>query len=175
MSEAIITFTGNLTEAPELRFTKNGKPVASLSVAVNSYSGKDSQQEQTVSFYNVTVWDRQAENVAASVTKGNMITVSGRMNQETYQNNQGENRRVYRVTASTISVPLFNVTVQITKNPRNDMNDMNSDPWSAPPAMIPQPRAGGFGQQPNQPAGFNQQPNNQANTPQWQQEELPPF
>lgn len=58
---------GNLTRDPELRYTPNGSAVTTLGIALNrSYTTKDGERREEVTFVDVTVWNRQAENCAST-------------------------------------------------------------------------------------------------------------
>ena len=70
MADNTITLVGNLTRDPELRFTANGRAVASFGIAVGRrYQVNGEWQEQT-SYFNVTAWGDLGENAAASLSKG---------------------------------------------------------------------------------------------------------
>lgn len=66
-----ISITGNLGKDPELRYTKDGKPVCSMSVASND------RGETT--WFRVTTWDTLAENCAKYLEKGRKIQAWGRL------------------------------------------------------------------------------------------------
>ena len=71
-----VTVVGNVTRDPELRFTPGGAPVTNFSVAWNR---KDQNDEDVVSFFDITCWRSLAENVAESITKGQRVIVYGRL------------------------------------------------------------------------------------------------
>ena len=64
MTEASVSFTGNLTDQPEVRSTEAGIARAMFRVAVSG------RREQEASFFTVIVWRDQAEHVAESLSKG---------------------------------------------------------------------------------------------------------
>lgn len=66
---------GNLGRDPELKFTADGKAVASFSVAV---SRKLKDAEETA-WFRVSVWDKQAEACNQYLRKGSKVFVSGRL------------------------------------------------------------------------------------------------
>jgi len=81
MPDNTITLVGNLTRDPELRFTANGRAVASFGIAVGRrYQVNGEWQEQT-SYFNITAWGQLGENAAASLSKGARIVVTGRLEQ----------------------------------------------------------------------------------------------
>lgn len=64
---------GNLTRDPELRYTKDGKPVCNFDVAVNGR--KDGQQD--VTYFRVAAWNKLAESCKEYLVKGRKVFVSG--------------------------------------------------------------------------------------------------
>ncbi|GGU46436.1 single-stranded DNA-binding protein [Nocardioides albus] len=81
-----ITFAGNLTEDPELRFTPSGTPVANLRVAVNRRVKQNNGEwvDATPTFHNIKVWGRQAENLAESLFRGDRALVHGQIETESW-------------------------------------------------------------------------------------------
>ncbi|MFO7929660.1 MAG: single-stranded DNA-binding protein [Candidatus Humimicrobiaceae bacterium] len=89
-----ITVLGNLTRDPELRFTPNGTPVASFGIAVNRrYQNKQTNEwVEDASFFNITTWFKLAENCAESLSRGDRVLVSGRLNQRSWEDKDGNRR-----------------------------------------------------------------------------------
>lgn len=87
-----VVLVGRLTKDPELRYTPNGVAVSNFRLAVNR-PFTNQQGEREADFINVTVWRRQAENVANYLKKGSLAGVDGRVQTRNYENNEG--RRVY--------------------------------------------------------------------------------
>ena len=78
MTEAAVSFAGNLTDDPELRHTEAGVARARFRVAVSG------RREQEASFFTVVVWGDQAEHVAESLSKGSRVVVVGRLQQRSW-------------------------------------------------------------------------------------------
>lgn len=85
-----VILTGRLTRDPELRYTANNKAVCDLTIATNRPVVRDG--ERVADFINCRVWNKIAENLVKYQTKGNLIAVSGRMQVDNYQDNEGKNR-----------------------------------------------------------------------------------
>src|SRR4051812_27199186 len=76
---------GNLTRDPELRYTANGTPVASLRLAVNNYSkGADGQRREEPIFIDVTLWQREADLASKYLSKGRPVFIEGRLKMDTW-------------------------------------------------------------------------------------------
>jgi len=78
MAEAAVSFAGNLTDNPEVRYTEGGIARAMFRVAVSG------RREQEASFFTVIVWRDQAEHAAQSLTKGSRVVVVGRLQQRSW-------------------------------------------------------------------------------------------
>ncbi len=102
-----ITFIGNLTDDPELRFTGGGAAVATLRVASNRrWTGRDGQQQEETTFLNVNAWRDLAENAAESLKKGDRVIVIGRVKVRSYENQQGQTVWVTEIEADEIAPSL---------------------------------------------------------------------
>ncbi|MFZ9628308.1 MAG: single-stranded DNA-binding protein [Ilumatobacteraceae bacterium] len=106
MAESSVTLVGNITKEPEIRYTSGGRATVSFGLAVSRrYQVNNEWQEQT-SFFNVVAWGTLAENVAASLSKGSRVVVTGRLEQRTYETKEGEKRNVVEVIADEIGPSL---------------------------------------------------------------------
>jgi single-strand DNA-binding protein len=112
-----LTVVGNMTRDPELRYTANGVAVTDFGLAWNR---KDKDDNEVVSFFDVTCWRDLAEHVAESLGKGIRVVVHGRMEQDTWENDQGEKRSKVKVIAEEVAPSLrwATVTVQKTTAPK---------------------------------------------------------
>ena len=95
MNKVIIL--GRLTADPETRYTQSGKVVASLTLAVNKPFGADGAD-----FINCVAWEKLAEIIENNLSKGSQVLVEGRMQNRSYENNQGEKRSVTEVVINNI-------------------------------------------------------------------------
>ncbi len=117
-----ITIVGNCTRDPELRFTSSGQAVATFGVAVNRrwQNRQTNEWEEQVSFFDVTCWQQMAENVAESITKGSRVVVTGRLDQRSWETQDGEKRSKVEIVADEIGPSLRYATAQVTRNERRD-------------------------------------------------------
>jgi len=116
-----ITITGNLTREPEMRYTPSGVSKVSFGVAVNrSWRNQNTQEwEEQTSFFNVVAWRQLAENVSASLTKGSRVVVSGRLEQRSWETEQGEKRSVVEIVADDIAASLRFATAEVHRVERS--------------------------------------------------------
>ena len=119
MASNSITLIGNLTRDPELRFTTGGRGVASFGLAVNrSYQVNGEWQEQ-VSFFDIVCWGDLGENAAATLSKGSRCIVAGRLEQRSWETNDGEKRSVVEVIADEVGPSLRWATAQVERTERS--------------------------------------------------------
>lgn len=96
-----IILIGRLTDDPELRYTPNGVAVANFSLAVERpYTNQEGERD--VDFIDIVVWRKQAENCANHLGKGRLVAVEGRLQIRSYENNEGQRRRVSEVVANNV-------------------------------------------------------------------------
>lgn len=132
MADSTVTIVGNLTRDPELRFTSNGRGVASLGVAVGRrYQVNGEWQEQT-SYFNVTAWGQLGENAAATLHKGTRVVVTGRLEQREYNTREGEKRTAIEIVADDIGPSLRWATAQVERNPRSEGGQRAGSTGAAP-------------------------------------------
>ena len=90
-SKAIIV--GNMTRDPELRSTPSGAQVCGFTVAVNrSYRDGSGDNKEQVSFIDCSAWGRPGEIIAQYAKKGSGILVSGRIEQRSWEDKEGQKR-----------------------------------------------------------------------------------
>ena len=90
-SKAIIM--GNLTRDPEMRSTPSGAQVCGFSVAVNrTFKDSSGQQQEAVSFIDCSAWGKAGEIIAQYAKKGSGIMVSGRLDQRSWEDKEGQKR-----------------------------------------------------------------------------------
>jgi len=116
MNGASVSFIGNVTQQPELRYSQAGKAWATFSVAVNEY-GKDKSGEKTehTSFFNCKLFGDAAENFCASVEKGNRVMITGTLKMEKWTNKDGEEKTSPTVYVDEVGVSLRWATAAITR------------------------------------------------------------
>jgi len=117
-----VTITGNATREPELRFTPSGQAVANFGVAVNRrWQNRQTQEwEEAVSFFDITAWAQLAENVAETVGKGTRVTVTGRLDQRSWETQDGDKRSKVEIVADDVAVSLRWATAEVRRNERSD-------------------------------------------------------
>jgi single-strand DNA-binding protein len=107
MADTHVTITGNLTDAPELKFTPSGNPVANFRLAVTArVKDGDTWKDGETSFFRVNVWRQLAEHVADSLSKGDRAVVIGRLKSRSWETPEGDKRSVVEVEADEVAPSL---------------------------------------------------------------------
>ncbi|MFD2443677.1 single-stranded DNA-binding protein [Bacillus sp. CGMCC 1.16607] len=96
-----VVLVGRLTKDPELRYTPNGVPVATFTLAVNrAFTNQEGNRE--ADFINCVVWRRPAENVANFLKKGSLAGVDGRVQTRSYEGQDGKRVYVTEILAESV-------------------------------------------------------------------------
>ena len=113
MTEAAVSFAGNLTDDPELRQTEAGIARARFQVAMSG------RREQEASFFTVIVWQDQAEHAAESLARRSRVVVVGRLQQQAWTVEDGSARSVVEVVAEELGPSLRWATAATTRTTRS--------------------------------------------------------
>ncbi|WP_405492816.1 single-stranded DNA-binding protein [Nocardia sp. NBC_00511] len=114
--EATLTVIGNLTADPDHRTLAGGQVVANLTVAQNSriYDRASGEwRDGAALFMRCVVWNEMADNVAASLTKGMRVSVTGRLRQRSYEDRNGVTQWITELMVDEIAVSLKFTTVVV--------------------------------------------------------------
>ncbi|GIM88845.1 single-stranded DNA-binding protein [Paractinoplanes toevensis] len=157
-NETVITVVGNLTDAPELRFTAGGQAVAKFRIASTPRTFDKQAQEYKDGeplFLACNIWRDAAEHVAESLDRGSRVIVQGRLRQRSYETREGEKRTVYELEVDEIGPSLRYATAKVQRMNRSGGSGAQQqssgsgggnfdDPWATQGA---QPTRGFGGQQ----------------------------
>lgn len=134
-----VTIVGNVTRDPELRYLQSGTALASFGVAWNNrYKDRNGEQVEETSFFDVTCWRDLADNVAESISKGDRVIIYGRLDQRSWETQDGEKRSKVEIQADDVAPSLKWATAQISKVRRDDNRGgggfSDAPPRNEPPA-----------------------------------------
>jgi single-strand DNA-binding protein len=118
--ETIITVVGNLTAAPELRYTQAGVAVANFTIA-STPKVRDKASGTFVDgealFLRCSAWREFAENIA-SLDKGTRVIAQGVLEQRNYETKEGEKRQAIELKVEAIGPDLRYAKAAVTRTPR---------------------------------------------------------
>jgi single-strand DNA-binding protein len=134
-----VVLVGNLTRDPELRYTPKGTAIAKIGIAVNRvWTTEAGEKKEEVTFVDVDVFGRTAENVGQYMRKGRPILIEGRLKLDQWDDKQsGQKRQKLGVVAETVQF----------LGSKDDGGGLPAAPASrsrpaAPPAPASEPLAG---------------------------------
>lgn len=135
-----VDLVGRLTRDPELTYTPSGTAVCKFGLAVNDSYGRDEGRKDIVYFFDVIAWGRQAETCSQYITKGQQVAVSGKLQQDRWENKEGQKRNKVKISAQS---------VQFLAKPRGQQQDDGG--YQSPAEGQPSPSAGTGQLSPGQP------------------------
>jgi single-strand DNA-binding protein len=103
MSFNKIIVVGNLGRDPEMRYTPQGTPVCTFSIASNERRKSSvGEQQDITTWFRVTVWGKQAETVSKYLSKGRSVYIEGRLHVEEWTDKDGKPRYTLEINASDV-------------------------------------------------------------------------
>lgn len=120
MSSSPVTVTGNITQDPEMRFMPSGAGKLSFAVACSHFwTDQSGEKQEKTSFLNVVAWRNLAEDAANVLQKGMRVVVTGRLEQRSYADKDGNNRSIVEISADDIAISARSIesVVRRKRNP----------------------------------------------------------
>jgi len=150
MADNTITVVGNITRDPELKFLNSGQAAVRLAVAVSRrWQNRQTQEwEEKTSFFDVQCYGPMAENAANSLAKGSRVVVTGRMEQRSWETENGEKRSAFEIVADEIAPSLRWATAVVTKTPRPEGSGFSSGDRPASTPRVNEPTTYAFDEEP---------------------------
>lgn len=121
MSGNSVFLVGNITRDPELRYTPSGQANASFGLAVNRrWQNRQTQEwEEATSFFDIVCWREMAEHASESLSRGSRVMVSGRLEQRSWETQDGDKRSKVEVVADEVGPSLRWATAEVRKTERS--------------------------------------------------------
>lgn len=133
-----ITVIGNLTGEPELRFTQSGTAMLTGSIADNRRYQVNGEWQEETSYVNFVAWRDLAENAAATLSKGMRVVVTGRLQQRSYEDKDGNKRNAFDIVVDDIAPSLRFATATVAKTTKTGetISPRPSTPAPEAPAYV---------------------------------------
>jgi single-strand DNA-binding protein len=98
-----IMLIGHLGRDPEIRYTPDGAPVATFSLATSeNWTDKNGSRQEHTEWHNVVAWNRLADLSKRFLSKGRQVYIEGRIRSREWNDREGNKRRTTEVIASQI-------------------------------------------------------------------------
>jgi len=99
----LVVFLGNITADPELKYTQNGTARTRFDIAINrAYKNGAGELQEETTYVPIITWGSLAENCANYLTKGRPVAVEGRLRIDSFENSEGERKKVVEVIANSV-------------------------------------------------------------------------
>ena len=121
MNKVIIS--GNLGQKPEIRRANSGTAVGNFSVATNKREKKGDEWVDNTEWHRIVVFGKTAENCERFLDKGSKVIVEGRIQYRSYEDKQGNPRKVTEIVAND---------VEFLTRPSNGAGESQSRPQQQP-------------------------------------------
>ena len=113
---------GNVTDGVDLVTTLGGTKVANFSIAVTKYKDKKSGK-WIADYFDCVAWKDLAANISKSIKKGTRVILSGKIEHQSWEDNEGTRRKNTRITVFNLGVDLsFSICSGIEKNKEQEDN-----------------------------------------------------
>jgi single-strand DNA-binding protein len=98
-----VMIIGNVGREPEMRYTQNGTPVTSFSVAANRrWVAPEGEQHEETEWFNVVMWNKLAETASRYISKGSRVYVEGRLQTRSWEGQDGQKRYRTEIVAQNM-------------------------------------------------------------------------
>lgn len=138
---------------PELRFTPSGAAVCEVRLVSNKRKlnkQTDEWEDANVCWLKGVAWRQLAENIAESVQKGDLVVVSGDLETQEWEADDGSKRQTYQIMIDSIGPALRWATAKVSRAQRSEGGSQqrsggqqqsggDGDPWGRPPAPSDEP------------------------------------
>ena len=94
------TIIGRAGQDAEIKYFESGKVKTTFSLAVNRWDRKTNGE--VTDWYNIEVWDKQAEFAGEYIKKGRLVVVDGRIQSNKWKDASGEERERYLIVANNV-------------------------------------------------------------------------
>jgi single-strand DNA-binding protein len=133
-----IMLIGHLGKDPEIRYTPDGSPVATFSLATSeNWTDKNGSRQEHTEWHTIVAWNRLADLSKRFLSKGRQVYVEGRIRSREWTDRDGNKRRTTEVIASQM--------VLLGSRPQGAETAAQPAETAARPAAEPEQAFGDFG------------------------------
>ena len=120
-TDNFVQIIGNVTRDPELRYTTGGAAVCSFGIAYTPRrrNANGDWEDGETSFFNCSAWRDLGENIAASISKGNRVVVTGSVRARDWEDRDGNKRTSIEIDVDDCAPSLRWAQAQIERTSRS--------------------------------------------------------
>ena len=105
MSINKVILVGNLGKDPEIKQTGTGKAMATFTLATSDrFKDKQGVQQERTEWHNIVAWGPLAEICGKYLHKGKQVYIEGKIQNRSYDGNDGNKRYVSEVVANEMQM-----------------------------------------------------------------------
>ena len=98
-----VILVGHLGRDAEVKYTANGAPVASFSLATSeTWNDKAGERQERTEWHRIVLWGKTAEAIGDYLLKGRQIYVEGRLQTREWEDKDGEKKKTTEVRADKV-------------------------------------------------------------------------
>ncbi len=128
-----VIIIGNVGSEPEMRFTPNGKPVTSFTVATNwLFTTPEGERKQETEWFNIVAWNRLAEQCNQFLAKGRLVYAEGRLRTRSWEGQDGQQHSKMEVIANRVVFLDKRGLAALPEDKIEDAGAISSDPDDIP-------------------------------------------
>jgi single-strand DNA-binding protein len=135
-----VNLKGRLSSDPELKFTASGKALVRITVVTSRNRKTDEGwKEEDTTFWDVTLWEQDAEAVADSLSKGDQVIVMGDAYSRSWDDSNGEKRSRVEIRGRTVAAIVDRrqrVKVNRVQRQAAQQIAQENDPWATPAPIV---------------------------------------
>lgn len=121
-----VILVGNLGKDPEVRHLESGSVVANLTLATTeAYKDKNGNRVENTEWHDLELWDGQAKVAEQYLRKGSQIFVEGKIKTDTWQDEQGNNRKRTKIRVLSFTMLGSKSSGDSNSNAGGSPNTMN--------------------------------------------------
>jgi single-strand DNA-binding protein len=125
-----VILLGNLGQDPDVKYLEGDKVVANLRLATTeSYKDRNGNRVENTEWHDLELWDGQAKVAEQYLKKGSQIYVEGKIKSDTWQDEQGNNRKKVRIRV--LSFTMLGSKSGDSQNTNNGANQTSDSSASA--------------------------------------------
>lgn len=99
-----VILVGNLTRDIELRYLNTGSAIGKTAIATNRKYTLNGVKKEEICFIDLTFWGKSAEIANQYLKKGSQVLIEGRLMQEVWQDQNGQNRSKHSITVENMKM-----------------------------------------------------------------------
>ena len=133
-----VILIGNLGKDPEVRHLDNGGVVANITLATTeTYKDRNGNKVENTEWHDLEMWEGLAKIAEQYLSKGKSIYVEGKIKSDTWQDDQGNNRR--RTKIRVLNMTMLGGPSSGTPNPPSSEGNTSASNSSTPASKEPEP------------------------------------